>query len=277
MTTPANASVSNVDISNIMPNGSGEPPADPAAEPTATPEAPTEKPVAEAPPEQPSEAPAELKIDADEPPLPVEVPKTGYDEFDTVGALLAEKGLAEAPEIMDAFLETGELSLEHKAKMIEALGEGVAAMAFKQMEGTAKNIISEAKAESQKTMDYANEKFNGADGATTWKQIQEYVRTPESGFSEADRATMNDMLAQGGLAAQLVIDKVHAVYTNDSTKSQPGTLLEGDSASNGLTFEPISRADYTAAMGKAVREHGDDSPQVRELDARRMKSIELGY
>lgn len=205
------------------------------------------------------------------------VKETGYDEFDDVAKMLGEKGVATVNEIMDDFLNEGEISLANKAVMIEALGEGVANMAFKQMEGAANKVIQEAKADTKKSMDYANEKFGGDDPDLTWKQIKEYVKTPEAGFSEADLAAMNDMLADGGLKAQLVIDKVHAVYTRDKNVSLPGTLLEGDVAPNGGTFEPISRIDYTAEMGKAVGKYGEDSHQVRDLNRRRTLSMKAGY
>ena len=265
-----------VDVSNIIdqtppgtpPEGT-PPPADPPASDDTNP--PADPPAKDTPPADP---PASLDLTPE--PTKVSVDETGYEEFDTVGAMLGEKGVENANAIMEQFMDDGELSLENKATMIEALGESVAMMAFKQMESAATGIIDAAKADSAKTMDYANTKFGGEDSDTTWKQIQEYARTPEAGFSEADLAAMNTMLDAGGLQAELVIDRIHKVYNADPKVSVPGTLLEGDSVNTGLTFEPISRADYTAAMGKAVREHGEDSHQVRELDKRRTLSMQRG-
>ena len=276
MPNPDTTSVATVDVSNIInqapptdPPASDPPPADPpvASNPPADPPA--------GDPPAPTDAPETLSLDL--PPTKVEVAETGVEAFDTVGKLLADKGLASANDIMERFTETGEISLEDKAEMISALGESVASMAFTQMESAAETIIADAKADSAKSMDYANEKFNGTDSEKTWNEMKEYVRGEGSPFSEADLATMNTMLAAGGLQAELVIDKVHAAYNADPNQSVPGTLLEGDSAANGLTFEPISRADYTAAMGKAVREHGEDSPQVADLDRRRTQSMARGY
>lgn len=207
---------------------------------------------------------------------PVSVTETGYDEFDAISKLMVEKGMKNASEIMEAFLDTGEISLEHKAAMIESLGEGVASMAFKQLEDTATALINEVRADTKKTLDYANEKFNGTDAKTTWAQIQAYVKSPESGFSESDLVAMNAMLEAGGLQAQLVIDKVYSVYTADKTVSQPGTLLEGDAGSSGVTFQPISRLEYTEAMNKAVRDFGEDSFQVKELNRRRTLTMRGG-
>ena len=280
MPNPDTTSVSKVDVSHIISQtppgenpgeqkpGEGDAPAEPTAEELAAKAA-----LDAAKPKE--EAPADLSLTPSEP-AKVEVNSTGVEAFDVVGTMLGDKGVENANEIMDAFLETGEVSLEHKAAMIEALGEGVANMAFKQMEGAASKIIADAKADSQKSMDYANELFGGENAATTWKEMQEYVRTPEAGFSEADLAAMNTMLEAGGLQAQLVIDKVHKVYNADPGNSLPGNLLEGDSAANGLTFEPISRADYSAEMSTAVRKYGEDSHQVRELDRRRTLSIQRG-
>ena len=276
MPTPQNTSVSNVDVSNIInqnapPPGQEAPPAE---------QAPAEQPPAAAPAaapaeEKPTDAPVNLKLDL--PVKPVTVQSTGVDAFDTVGKIMAEKGMQNANNILSEFAETGELSLESKASMIDALGETVAAMAFTQMESAAEGIVSSAKADSAKTMDYANTKFAGENAEQTWGEIQAYVRGEDSPFSDADLDSMNAMLDAGGLQAELVIDRVHQMYNADPNVSTPGILLEGDTNSNGLTFEPISRADYTAAMGKAVREHGEDSPQVRDLDRRRTQSMNRGY
>lgn len=222
------------------------------------------------PPAKP-DADVDLKLDAstDKPKAEVTVTETGIEAFDSVGKMLAEKGVENAQEILDGFVETGEVSLAHKAAMIEALGEGVASMAFKQLEDTANAMIAEAKQESSDSLDYANKLFNGEDPQTTWGQIKEYIRTPEAGFSEADIAQMNSMLAQGGLAAKLVFDKIHAVYTADANNSVPGDLLEGDAGVSGATFKPISRLEYTDEMRKAVNAYGEDSFQVKDLNRRR--------
>lgn len=218
----------------------------------------------------------ELTTPTDKPETKVTIEETGVEAFDAVGKMLAEKKVANAQEILDNFVETGEVSLAHKAAMIEALGEGVASMAFKQLEDTANAMIAEAKKDSNESLDYANKLFNGEDAQTTWNQIKEYIRTPEAGFSEADIDQMNSMLAQGGLAAKLVFDKIHAVYNADSNNSNPGQLLEGDAGVNGGTFEPISRLEYTSQMRKAVNEFGEESFQVKELNRRRTLTMRQG-
>ena len=302
MATPENVSVKTVDVSNIISQELPDAAAAAAAGPgspeqlaldAAKAAAPKPKldaegnpvldadgnPVMEAPApakkEEAADADAALSLDKADP-KPVEVDSTGHDEFDVVGKMLGEKGVENVNEIMEHFLDNGEFSLEHKAQMIEALGEGVASMAFKQMEGAAEAMIAEAKEDTRKSMDYANTKFGGEDAALTWSQIQEYVHTKEAGFSEAELAAMNTMLEAGGLQAELVIDRVHKVYTADSNVSLPGTLLEGDTGVSGGAFEPISRIDYSAAMSKAVGKYGEDSSQVRDLNRRRELTMSRG-
>ena len=293
MTAPAGAkpivtpmpSVSNADADAAAAAGPGSPEAEAlaAAEAAAAAAKPDEgkpatddtKPDADAA-KPDADVSLELDAPADKPKAEVTVEETGVEAFDSVGKMLAEKGVENAQEILDGFVETGEVSLEHKAAMIEALGEGVASMAFKQLEDTANAMIAEAKKDTNEALDYANQLFNGEDPQTTWGQIKEYIRTPEAGFSEADIATMNSMLAQGGLAAKLVFDKIHAVYTKDANNSVPGQLLEGDAGVTGGTFEPISRLDYTFQMRKAVNEYGEDSFQVKELNRRRTLTMRQG-
>lgn len=295
--TPENASVVTRDVSQIVenakknaegdtviekdPNLSQDPQADPkaAADLANSDAADTGTPADPADKDGDSEdVPATLDLTepAADPKPEVTVEETGYAEIDAVGNILAEKGVEEAQVILEEFLETGEVSLANKAKMIEALGEGVASMVLKQLDDTANALVNEAQKSTSESLDYANTLFNGADPKTTWKQIQDYVKTPEAGFSAEDRAQMNLMLEQGGLAAKLVFDKIHQVYTADKNVSVQGRLLEGDAASNAATFEPISRMAYSQEMGKAVSTYGEDSPQVRELNRRRQLTMANG-
>lgn len=221
---------------------------------------------------------ATLSLDKKDDKPQITIEETGYTEIDQVSNMLVEKGVEGADKIMAEFMENGELTLEGKAAMIEALGEGVASMAFKQLETSASSIIEAAKKDSTETMNYANEKFNGGDASTTWQQMVNYVRAENSPFTEAEVDVMNGMLEQGGLAAKLVVDKIHSTYTGDASNSVPPTgMLEGDTNNDGVTFNPISRLDYIAQMDKAVSQFGEDSAQVRDLNRRRKLSMTRNY
>ena len=209
-------------------------------------------------------------------PQAVPVTPTGNQGFDAVGQMLGEKGIANANTIMAEFAETGTISIQAKADIMSGLGENLGIMAINQLEGTAKTMNESAKAANQIVLDYANGKFNGEDASLTWNQIQEYAKSPEAGFTAADRAAMNAMLANGGLQAQLVIDKIFEVYNADPTVSTPGTLLEGDTGLNGITFDPLSRVDYTTELRAAVSKYGEDSYQVEQLNRRRTLSMQRG-
>lgn len=222
-------------------------------------------------------APAKLDLEA----TPAEVvavvvPVTGNEVLDGVGKLLAEKKVPNADVIVKEFAENGDVSLSHKAAIVDALGEAVGGMAINQLTAEASKIATANSEAKGKVLDYANTLFGGDDANTTWEQIQEYVKTPESGFSVEDRAVMTSMLAKGGLQAKLVIDNINSVYTSDSNTTIPADLLAGDTLATGASFSPISALDYAGEVATLVAKHGYDSSQVKSLQARRERSRQQG-
>lgn len=223
---------------------------------------------------KPAEAPATLDLTA--PATEIVVGTTGNEVVDGVGKLLASKQLANADAIIAEFAANGDVSLESKAAIVEALGDTVGEMAINTLTTEATKIATANSEARNGVLNYANEVFGGEDANTTWNQIQEYVKTPEAGFSAEQRATMTKMLAKGGFQAKLVIDNIAQTYAGDSNITVPADLLAGDTLANGAGFTPISALDYAGEVSALVAKHGYESPQVKSLQARRERSRQQG-
>ena len=244
------------------------------------PEAQIDNPNYKAPVVAPAAAEVKLDLDAAPDTAPdtavVSVRQTGNTTIDAVGALLADKKVANADKIIADFAETGEVSLATQAELVDSLGEHLASLAINQLTGEAKKLQDANTTARSEVLDYANTKFNGDNADTTWAQIQDFVKSPESGFSVADRAAMTSMINGGGLAAQLVIDKIAAVYAKDSNTTIPADLLAGDSLNTGATFTPVSALGYANKLSELMLTNAYDSPAVRQLQAQRVRSQNMG-
>lgn len=212
-------------------------------------------------------APADVNID---------IPATGNKVIDDVAKILVDKKIPNADSIMKEFAETGELSLSAQAALVDGLGESIAALAIKNLTGEASRLKDKGTKERTEILNYTNEKFNGSDAEKTWSELQAWTRSADSGISDEDRTVMTDMLKKGGLQARLVVDKIADLYFANANNSTPADLLAGDTHSN-AGFTPISRKEYTDQLRVAVREYGEESVQVRDLNRKREISISRGY
>ena len=240
------------------------------------PEAKIDNPDYKAPAPAPAPAAAEQKLDLSPETENVTVRTTGNATNDAVGTLLADKKIASADKIIADFAETGEISITAQAELVGSLGDTLASLVIKQLSGEATKLKDASTAARSDVLDYANTKFNGENADTTWAEIQEFVKSPESGFSAADRTAMATMLNEGGLQAQLVIDKIAAVYAKDSNTTIPAELLAGDNTTSGTSFAPISALDYATELSTLLRTNAYDSPAVQTLQQRRLRSRNQG-
>lgn len=225
----------------------------------------------------PDAAKDDLTLDEAKPgDIDVNIPATGNKTIDDVATLLVDKKIPNADTYMKEFAETGELSLAAQAAMVEGLGEGVASLAIKQLSEESTRLKDKGTTERTEVLNYANEKFNGDNADNTWTELQTWVRSADSGITESDRAVMNDMIAKGGLQAKLAIDKIASLYYKDAANSSPADLLNGDTYT-AAGFIPISRKEYTDQLRVAMRDHGEGSVQVNDLNRKRELSISRGY
>ena len=227
------------------------------------------------PPKEPV-VPDKLDLTAEPTEDAVEVVATGDKVIDQIGALLADKKVPDANNIIKEVQETGELSIAAQAALVETLGEAMASLVVSQLDTHVQAQKETATKENSRLMEYAAKRFGEEDIEGTWAGIQAFAKSPESGIPEADLKAMNAMLQAGGLQAEMVIDRIAKAYENSADFTQEADLLQGDSPSTS-GFAPLSKQDYVTAKREAVQKYGDGSRQVTELENRRSLSIKRGY
>ncbi len=202
----------------------------------------------------------------------VTVQTTGIEAFDQVGRMLADKGVANSTDILNA-ASKGELSLADKAAMVEALGPDVANLAIAQMEGEVakQRDAGVQQADAQKA--YAD-KALGSEGA--WETLADFARSPEANFSPDDQVAIDSMLAEGGIKSEWAINEIVNRFKKSEGFSQAPSLLSGDGP-NQAGFAPLSKTDYATEMREAQSKHGEGSKEVEALRNRRMESIRRGF
>lgn len=266
----------------------------PAAKPGASPDAPAAQPVvdntnlptqAQTIPAEPApvvepvapavETPVKLDLEA---PAVSQATTTGNKTFDSVASLLTDKNVPGIDAMFENISSTGEVSLTDHAAIISALGETVGGLVVNQLKTEVTNIRTAATAKSEATLGYMATKFNTdpAQSAQSWADLQAFVKTPESGFSDADRVAMTQMIQAGGMQAELVIDKIHATWVNRQGFTQPAELISGDTTAH-TSFTPLSKMDYSNQMREVTQKYGYNSHQAEALRNLRTKSIGLGY
>lgn len=225
---------------------------------------------------QAKQAPPAEKLDLTEPPpAEVTVGKTGNPAIDAVGDLLAERKVANADAIIAEFAKTGELSLSTQAKLVETLGDTTAGLVITQLTTEASKIKEASTKLRSETLDYMAKAFGETDPEGTWKAVQDFVKSPESGFTVEDKAELSRMLQKGGLAARLAIDNIVAVHTGNPNTTSHADLLQGDTLAT-RKFEPISAKSYSEQVGALVDKYGYESLEVRQLQQRRERSRNAG-
>ena len=205
------------------------------------------------------------------------IQKTGNKTFDQIGQLLADKSVSNANEIMNEIADNGELSLTHRAALVEKLGDGIANLVITQLEAEVSTLTETASVERNRVLDYAATKFGEAGkGADVWAAIQDFVKSPESGFSIDDRQAMTTLLDGGGMQAELVIDRIHSQWAQSTGYVQEADLIQGDTYT-ASQFEPMSKIEYAEQMRVVVQNYGYDSHQAESLRQKRAASLQRGY
>lgn len=212
-------------------------------------------------------------------PAPAAAPatSTGNVAFDQVAALMADKGVANYSDIL---IEAagGEISFASKAALIESMGAPLAEMVMGQLNTEASNLQAANTAEATRLQNKAAEVFGFSEdrAADVWADIETFVKSPEAGLSEADRAAMNNMLKAGGIQGDMVIADIAARFQKSQGFQKPANLLAGDGAPS-TAFVPMTKQAYQAEMATAVKTFGYNSREAEALRNRRSASMQKGY
>lgn len=181
--------------------------------------------------------------------------------------------------IAQADKETGEISVAHKAKLIEKHGEAIADL----IEGNIQKMVADIKgigaAKDNAVFSQLEAEFEGITeqtGKETWTELSGWVK---DNVEIATRKEYNKMLDQGGLAATLAIKEMVSKFKAGNDVTVKAELLDGDQASTVTTGGMITRAEYNTALDKLINAGHDyeTSPEVAALNRKRTKSMNAGH
>ena len=148
-------------------------------------------------------------------------------------------------------------------------------MVINQLESTVAATKAAGEAEGKRLKEYAFGKLGGQDADSTWAALQQHVKA-DSSLSQEDRKVMNELLGEGGLKAEMVIDTLVNRYSKSADYQRAPTLMQGDVPTQG-GFQPMSKKDYQEQIGPAVVKYGESSQEVQALRNRRAISMSRGY
>jgi hypothetical protein len=199
-----------------------------------------------------------------EPPA-VEVPAysdTGNAFYDAAAGILHEAGF-DAKLVADEFTSSDGLSTDTRAGLVAKLGEGQVTL----MEsGLAKELV---KAENA----VLSVVHTAAGSEKMWNDIVVWTTTDDSGLTPEGEKQYNDMLAAGGVQAQLAVQALKEAYMASPGFVQEEGHIAGDTGVPAApAVEMISRAQYTEEKRKAVRDQ--NAVLVASLEARARYTME---
>jgi hypothetical protein len=190
---------------------------------------------------------------------------------------MADKGVANYSDIL-VEAASGEVSFASKAALVDSMGAPLAELVLSQLNTEASNLQAANTAEATRLQNKAAEVFGFSEdrAADVWADIETFVKSPEAGLSDADRAAMNNMLKAGGIQGDMVIQDIAARFQKSQGFQKPANLLAGDGAPS-TAFQPMTKQAYQAEMADAVKTFGYNSREAEALRNRRSASMQKGY
>jgi hypothetical protein len=141
-------------------------------------------------------------------------------------------------------------------------------------------IMAGVKAENQKIEQEAaataKAVHEAAGGKEMWDGVCEWIASGKSGLTKEGWEQYNDMLASGGVQAELASRELSRMYQQSPGFTQPTNMLRGDATAQPSGIEPITRREYAEQLDKVVREKGENSHEAQVLHKRREFALQQG-
>lgn len=194
-----------------------------------------------------NEPPAEKEEEPTQP-IPVEDLYDGSDFFDAATDVFTKAGI-NGQVIVDHFQNNnGEFAQEHIDLMVERLGKAQTQL---MLDGIENEIQSQAQAEQ----DTINSIYEAVGGQENFEQAAAWAASEESGWDDAERGDMNEMLNMGGNFSAWAAQLMMIGFTNAGGQgAMPITnapnLKAGKSAPP-KGIEPIKFSEYRSAINNA--------------------------
>lgn len=141
-------------------------------------------------------------------------------------------------------------------------------------------IMAGVKAENQKieqeAATTARAVHEAAGGKEMWNGVCEWIASGKSGLTKEGWGQYNDMLASGGVQAELASRELSRMYQQSPGFTQPTNMLQGDATAQPSGIEPITRREYAEQLEQVVREKGENSHEAQVLHKRREFALQQG-
>jgi hypothetical protein len=250
----------------------GTPPGTPRPDPAHTPAMAVGEDTA-----APAVAEAEVTPEV-ETPVETETPIPQIDASVTeqVVDMVKEAGLDPA-EVARIMSDSGMTPAILKA-LAEKHGDGVANLIKAQLETRIEAGKAQATENNKTVYDMVASEFEGVTdqtGEQTWNELSTWAKT---NVESSQRAEINTLLNQGGMAAKLAVRELISVFKKSSSYTQDANLMQADGVADTGAGKSLSKSDYDRELRTLLNsghEYGV-SQEINNLDRRRMKAISRG-
>jgi len=221
---------------------------------------------------------ADQKAVDDKPTGEGDKPKVEFDKsgLDQVTDLIKDAGLSMADVAKSVTAEDGKVTPAILKALEEKHGAGVASLIVSQLEGIHKSNVAVAQAKDKAVFDQVHEIFNDPQGGEeTWKELSGWAKEK---VPNEQRAELNKLLSQGGLAAKLAVNELVSMFKGSGDYTQSAQLEQGDELNNAPTTSMIDKVSYQNEL-RALMNAGEDynsSVKIKELNRRREISMKRG-
>jgi len=183
---------------------------------------------------------------------------TGNKFFDSAANVLHDAGF-DTTAISQEVGTNGSLTDETRAALVAKLGESQVSM----LESGLEQERTSAHAANKPARDLV---YNEAGGEAMWKAIEEWTTTEGCGLTPDGEKEYNQMLAAGGMQAQLAVKALKEAYMASPGFVQPAKLEGADGVVPAGQVDAISRAIYIKEKADAIK--ANDAVTVAALEAR---------
>lgn len=193
--------------------------------------------------------------------------------------LVESAGITTNDLMAQADLETGDISVSHKAKLIEQHGEAIAELVADKVKAMAIDVKKAAVEKNNAVFSQVEEAFKGTTeqkGEETWKELAGWVK---ENVDKNTRKEYNKMLNEGGMQANMAVKAMVESFKKGNDMTIKADLLEGDGdIPKGDSGGFVTRAEYNTQLQDLLdKGHDyDTSPEVAKLNNKRLKSMKAG-
>lgn len=195
-----------------------------------------------------------------------------------VEKLITEAGLNASDVARIVTENDGKATPELIKALADKHGDAVAAVVAEQLSGFHNANKEKANKRDQAIFDQVQEAFKGVTeqgGKDTWNELAGWAK---ENIPNDERKEINELLAQGGIAAKYAVDDLVSRFKSSEQFSQPADLITGDATPNDFGVKPLSKAEYVSELRKleAKGHVYGQSQEMAALDKRRTAGMQRG-